>query len=123
MNAFTAPAGSPVSTLAHIDANLDEALARLFGWLSIPSISTDAAYAAECREAAEWLKADLISMGFEASLRETPGHPIVIGHRPRPGWEGHHTAWPISNAGAPKSCGCAPANSPPLPASIAPTPA
>jgi hypothetical protein len=36
-------------------------------------ITTDPAYAAECRKAAEWLKGDLAAMGFAASLRETGG--------------------------------------------------
>ena len=51
------PALAPV--LAHLDAGLDGSLERLFGLLGIKSISTDPAYAAECRRAAEWLVADL----------------------------------------------------------------
>ena len=47
------------SVLARIDADLDASVARLFDWLRIPSISTDPAYAADCRRAAEWLAADL----------------------------------------------------------------
>ena len=65
------PALAPV--LDHLDANLDSSLERLFGLLRIKSISTDPAYAAECRRAAEWLVADLKSIGFEASVRDTPG--------------------------------------------------
>ena len=44
------PALAPV--LAHLDAGLDGSLERLFGLLAIKSISTDPAYAAECRRAA-----------------------------------------------------------------------
>ena len=66
------------AVLARIDADLDAALSRLFAFLAIPSISTDPAYAAECHRAAEWLAADLATIGFEASLRQTPGHPVVL---------------------------------------------
>lgn len=66
--------------LAHVDADLDGALARLFETLRLKSISTDPAFAAECRACAEWHARDLESIGFAASLRETPGHPIVVGH-------------------------------------------
>ena len=48
---------SPV--LDRLDKNLDQSLERLFGLLRIKSISTDPAYAADCRKAAEWLVADL----------------------------------------------------------------
>lgn len=63
-----------------IDANLPASLERLFALLRIDSISTDPAYAASCRQAADWLVEDLRSMGFSASARPTPGHPIVVGH-------------------------------------------
>lgn len=86
--------------LSRLDADLDTALARLSAWLEIPSISTDSAYAGDSRRAAEWLRADLQSLGFEASLRETPGHPIVLGHRPKPGaphvlFYGHYDVQPV----------------------------
>ncbi|MBN9010971.1 MAG: M20/M25/M40 family metallo-hydrolase, partial [Rhizobiales bacterium] len=66
--------------LAKVDANLQASLERLFALLRIETISTDPAYAGEVRKGAEWLVADLKSMGFAASLRETPGHPIVVAH-------------------------------------------
>ncbi|WP_424811908.1 M20/M25/M40 family metallo-hydrolase [Roseococcus sp. YIM B11640] len=66
--------------LAHIDAQQDAALERLFALLRIKSISTDPAYAAECRACAEWHAKDLASIGFQAEARGTPGHPIVVAH-------------------------------------------
>ncbi len=66
--------------LAHIDADQDAALARLIELLKIESISTDPAYAAECDKAADWLVDDLKSIGFDASKRPTPGHPMVMAH-------------------------------------------
>ncbi len=67
------------TVLAKIDGNLDLALGRLFKLVEIPSVSTDPAYARDCAKAAEWLAAELKSLGFEASVRKTPGHPIVVG--------------------------------------------
>ncbi|MCX8995635.1 M20/M25/M40 family metallo-hydrolase [Rhizobiaceae bacterium BDR2-2] len=68
--------------LDHADSQLDASLAHLFELLRIPSISTDPAYAPECRRAAEWLAARLQALGFEASVRDTAGHPMVVGHHP-----------------------------------------
>ncbi|HEY1735588.1 MAG TPA: M20/M25/M40 family metallo-hydrolase [Methylovirgula sp.] len=65
--------------LARLDANLDQALKRLFVLLQIPSVSTDPAYAADCVRAAEWLARELNTLGFEASVKKTAGHPIVLG--------------------------------------------
>ncbi|PIE09918.1 MAG: hypothetical protein CSA72_09850 [Rhodobacterales bacterium] len=66
--------------LAHVDANLDDALARLSELLRIESISTDPAFKDHCQKAADWLVNDLESLGATASSRPTPGHPMVVGH-------------------------------------------
>ena len=91
------PTLAPV--LDHLDANLDGSLERLFGLLRIKSISTDPAYAAECRRAAEWLAADLKTIGFEASVRDTPGHPMVVAHHDGDGphvlFYGHYDVQPV----------------------------
>jgi acetylornithine deacetylase/succinyl-diaminopimelate desuccinylase-like protein len=68
------------AALAAIDANQPAALKRLFELVAIPSISTDPAYAADCRRAADWCAAELTGLGFEASVRPTTGHPMVVGH-------------------------------------------
>ena len=69
---------SPV--LAHIDADLPNAISRLQDLLRIRSISTDPAYKGECLQAAEWMARDLNSFGITARVRPTPGHPMVVGH-------------------------------------------
>jgi len=66
------------AVLAHIDANIDPAVDRLFDFLRIQSISTDPAYKEHCRAAADWLSADLNSIGFSAQTEDTPGHPMVM---------------------------------------------
>ena len=68
------------AVLARIDDTLPGAIDRLIDLLRIPSISTDPAFKPDCARAADWLVADLQSLGFDASSRPTPGHPMVLGH-------------------------------------------
>jgi len=70
--------------LARLDASLDDALERLLALLRIASISTDPAYDKECIRAADWLVSDLQSIGFQASRRDTTGHPMVVAHHAGP---------------------------------------
>ncbi len=65
--------------LNQVDGQLDESLQRLFAFLRIPSISTDPAYKAECRRAAEVAAETLTELGFSAAVRDTTGHPVVVG--------------------------------------------
>jgi acetylornithine deacetylase/succinyl-diaminopimelate desuccinylase-like protein len=86
--------------LARIDADLDAALERLFAFLRIKSISTDPAFAGDCRAAADWLAADLARVGFDASVRPTPCHPIVVAHDrsatgPSALFYGHYDVQPV----------------------------
>ncbi|WP_020175470.1 M20/M25/M40 family metallo-hydrolase [Methyloferula stellata] len=64
--------------LAKIDANLDASLGRLFKLISIKSVSTDPAFKADCAEAALWVAGELKGLGFEASVRPTEGHAMVV---------------------------------------------
>lgn len=85
--------------LSRIDADLDLSLERLFAFLRIKSISTDPAYAADCRAAAEHLAADLRGIGFAADVRPTAGHPVVMGRGdaagPRVLFYGHYDVQPV----------------------------
>lgn len=74
--------------LARADANLEGSLDRFYELLRIKSISTDPAYRDDCRKAAEWLTAQLETLGFEASVRPTGGQPMVVAHDTSP--EGTH---------------------------------
>lgn len=68
------------AVLARIDADLPQSLDRLLDLLRIPSISTDPAFKPDCARAADWLVRDLQDLGFDASTRPTPGHPMVVAH-------------------------------------------
>lgn len=88
------------SVLNRIDANLPKALERLAGLIAIPSISTDPAHAKDVVRCAEVLKADLDGLGFETTIRPTPGHPVVVAHRRKPGakhllFYGHYDVQPV----------------------------
>ncbi len=86
------------AVLAHVDDNLDAALERLKGLLRIRSVSTDPAFRKDCQAAADWLVADLASLGVEAEAHATPGHPMVVGHagggRPHLMFYGHYDVQP-----------------------------
>ena len=88
--------------LDRADQNLPSSLDNLFELLRIKSISTDPAFKAECRKAAEWLVAYLNSLGFTASVRDTPGHPMVVAHHdagsadaPHVLFYGHYDVQPV----------------------------
>jgi acetylornithine deacetylase/succinyl-diaminopimelate desuccinylase-like protein len=96
------------AALDRIDADLDAALERLFRLVRFQSVSTDPAYATECRKAADWLAGDLAAIGFDVRIAETPGHPIVVGHHagPRGGeraphllFYGHYDVQPVDPIG------------------------
>lgn len=71
------------AVLKTIDDGLPGSLERLFGLLRIESISTDPAYAPRVRDAADWLADELVGLGFDASVRSTEGHPMVVAHNRR----------------------------------------
>ena len=98
------PARALSAVLDKIDADLDSSLARLFDFLRIQSISTDPAYKEQCRAAAEYVANDLSGIGFDASMRPTAGHPIVVGksragsgngNTPRVLFYGHYDVQPV----------------------------
>ena len=84
---------------------LRESVERLFALLRIASVSTDPAFKDQCRAAADHVAADLTSIGFEASVRPTDGHPVVVGKSngstakgatgPRVLFYGHYDVQPV----------------------------
>ena len=89
------------AVLSRIDAELPNATDRLLELLRIPSISTDPAFKDACDTAADWLVADLRTLGIDAAKRPTPGHPMVVGHLDGPAdaphllFYGHYDVQPV----------------------------
>ncbi len=90
------------TVLSHLDADQEAALHRLQTLLRIPSISTNPSYKDDCRKAAEHMAEDLRSIGFDANLRDTQGHPMVVGHNDSAGenaphflFYGHYDVQPV----------------------------
>ena len=85
--------------LTRLDEGQTAALDRLKELLRIPSISTDPAYKGDCDTAADWLVAELTDLGFDASKRPTPGHPMVVAHGGEGGrhvlFYGHYDVQPV----------------------------
>jgi len=93
--------------LDRIDADFDNSLQRLFALLRIKSISADPAFAGECKAAAEHLAKDIASIGFDAEVRPTAGHPAIVaknykangkghdGKRPHALFYGHYDVQPV----------------------------
>ena len=52
---------------------------ELFELLRIPSVSARSEHTDDVRRTAEWVRDSLARIGLEASIHETPGHPIVLG--------------------------------------------
>ncbi len=96
---MTASAALP-KVLEKIDADLDKSLERLFAFLRLQSISTDPAFANDCKAAAKFVADDLTSLGLDAQVRQTPGHPVVLGKSangagPRVLFYGHYDVQPV----------------------------
>lgn len=92
--------------LGRIDANLDRSVEKLVALLRIKSISADPHYKDECREAAEWCARTLSEIGIAATVRDTIGHPMVVGHYREAGdgaphvlFYGHYDVQPVDPIG------------------------
>ncbi len=68
------------AVVARADDQIDASLDRLLDFMRIQSVSTDSAYAAECRRAADFMVDELKAIGFDARTVDTIGHPMVVGH-------------------------------------------
>ena len=94
------------NVLARIDADLDGSLERLFSLLRIKSISADPHYTQDCRDAAVWCARTLSEVGIPATVRDTIGHPMVVGHyrgagegAPHVLFYGHYDVQPVDPIG------------------------
>ena len=56
----------------------DHQVNELLDFVRIPSVSAQSAHQSDMRTCADWLLKKLTTIGLEARLEETPGHPIVV---------------------------------------------
>ncbi|MFO0829201.1 MAG: dipeptidase [Phycisphaerales bacterium] len=85
MSTATKPTFDLAPVLAAVDKQYDGSIERLKEFLRIKSVSTDPAFDAETRRAAEWAAAQLREIGFRAEVVKTQGHPMVLAHHDGPG--------------------------------------
>ena len=79
------------AVLAHLDADLPQALERLMALMRLRTISTDPAFAPEVRRGAEFMQAELAELGFASRIVESTvegGHPFVVASHEGPAGSG-----------------------------------
>ena len=64
--------------LLYAEKNRERFLTDLKKWLSIPSISAQPDHKGDVVAAAEWLRAYARSIGMNAEIVPTAGHPVVL---------------------------------------------
>jgi acetylornithine deacetylase/succinyl-diaminopimelate desuccinylase-like protein len=70
-----------MTPVEYFQAHGGEIIDELIAFASIPSVSTDPAYAKPVNEAAQWLAERLKRAGLdEVMIHKTPGHPIITAH-------------------------------------------
>ena len=60
----------------------DSRVSDLLEFLKFPSVSTQSEHIVDMIACAEWLREKFVSLGFQADVRQTGGHPAVIARTP-----------------------------------------
>jgi acetylornithine deacetylase/succinyl-diaminopimelate desuccinylase-like protein len=97
------PPETVAAVLRHVDASLEASRGRLFDLLRIPSISAQPAHRQDCARAAAWVREQLTGLGFDADVRSTTGHPVVVAQHAGPAdyggphvlFYGHYDVQPV----------------------------
>jgi acetylornithine deacetylase/succinyl-diaminopimelate desuccinylase-like protein len=72
------------TVLDYLKQNQRRFLAEFCDYLRFPSVSAQPQHKKDVQACAQWLTAHCQSIGLEAKLRPTAGHPIVVAKTPRP---------------------------------------
>lgn len=88
--------------ISFVDSSKDRYLAELREFLAIPSVSSVKEHNADTRRCAEWVAAQMKTVGMEnVRLFETPGHPVVYSEwmgapgKPTVLFYGHYDVQPV----------------------------
>jgi acetylornithine deacetylase/succinyl-diaminopimelate desuccinylase-like protein len=73
----------------YIDRELSRFEQELFEFLRMPSVSARSEHTSDVHDAATWVAERMREAGLEASVMDTPGHPVVLGE-----WRGAATDAP-----------------------------
>jgi len=68
------------AVIRYVDCRFDAAVERMSIMNSLRSVATDQAVATQQRACTEWFVEELRDIGFSASVRDTPGRLIALGH-------------------------------------------
>ncbi|HSV30491.1 MAG TPA: dipeptidase [Atribacteraceae bacterium] len=68
-------------THQYIEQHRQRIHSELCGFLRIPSISAGSSFQSAIGQAASWLAGQTEQLGFQTSVDETNGHPVVFAHR------------------------------------------
>jgi acetylornithine deacetylase/succinyl-diaminopimelate desuccinylase-like protein len=63
----------------YIDGEMERFHDELFDFLRIPSVSARSEHSGDMEKTAAWVAEKIREAGLEASIIETPGHPVVLG--------------------------------------------
>jgi acetylornithine deacetylase/succinyl-diaminopimelate desuccinylase-like protein len=69
--------------LGYLKANEAKFVEQLADYVRFPSVSAQPQHAPDMKRCAEWLLAQCRSVGLEAQLHDTAGHPILVARTPR----------------------------------------
>ena len=92
---------NPSNVRSSFETDRERILTEWQELLSFPSISTEPNHHQDCVDCADWLKAHLETIGFEAKLLETPTKPVVFGEYKGPPdspvvlFYGHYDVQPV----------------------------
>jgi acetylornithine deacetylase/succinyl-diaminopimelate desuccinylase-like protein len=76
---MTSPSAVPRDLDAFLTEQNDRIHTELFELLRIPSVSARSEHAGDVARTADWIATAMRDIGMDASIHQTPGHPIVLG--------------------------------------------
>lgn len=76
--------------LSYLEQNKKRFVEELVEYVGIPSVSAQPTHKEDMKRAAEWVRKNAETIGLEAEVHETKGHPIVMARTPRKAGKKRH---------------------------------